>query len=234
MAAPARCLKLAARVAGGALAGVVAVVLAFALVSWAGSSIPRNPGWRQPAPENPGVVEIMVGSNGIHTEIVMPLVTPEQDWRPVFPVADLPVPDRGFTHVAVSWGEREVFLETPTWWDLRPVTVLRVIGIGGEGLIHASHYVRPAPSEDFRPLRLTAAQYRRLVAAVVRSLPPGARVRHDGYGPEDVFYEAPGRYTVTRTCNQWTSDTLAAAGVRIGWWTPFAGGVMKWIPRPEA
>ncbi len=49
-----------------------------------------------------------------------------------------------YTHVAVSWGEREVFLNTPTWWDLTPMTVLRIVGVGGEGLIHAAHYVRPA------------------------------------------------------------------------------------------
>ena len=208
---------------------MVLALLLFALAGWIGSSIPRNGDWREP---DRGV-EIMVGSNGVHTELVLPLVTAEKDWRGDFPVADLPVPGRGFTHVAVSWGEREVFLNTPTWWDLSPMTVLRIAGVGGEGLLHVAHYVRPAPSDDFRPLTLTPAQYRRLVAAIERSLPRGERVRHDGYGPQDVFYEAPGTYTVTNTCNQWTSDTLAAAGVRTGWWTPFAGGVMKWVPEPE-
>jgi hypothetical protein len=81
---------------------------------------------------------------------------------------------------------------------------------------------------------LTSAEYRRLAAAIERSLPAGERVRHDGYGPSDVFYDAPGDYTARNTCNQWTSDTLAAAGVRTGWWTPFAGGVMKWVPSPDA
>ena len=228
MAAPARHLKTAARVAGWAIAGLAAIVVLFALAGWIGSSIPRNGDWREPAQG----VAIMVGTNGVHTELVLPLVTPEKDWRLVFPVADLPVPDRGFTHVAVSWGEREVFLNTPTWWDLSPMTVLRIIGIGGDGLIHAAHYVRPALSDSNRPLRLTSEEYRRLVAAIERALPQGPRVVHPGYGPHDVFYDAPGRYTITRTCNQWTSDTLAAAGVRTGWWTPFAGGVMKWVPLP--
>ena len=27
-------------------------------------------------------------------------------------------------------------------------------------------------------------------------------------------------------------ETLAQAGVKMGRWTPFAGGVMKWIPKP--
>ena len=79
-------------------------------------------------------------------------------------------------------------------------------------------------------MRLTRAEYRRLVAAIDRALPRGEWAAHRGYDDYDAFYEAPGRYTVRNTCNQWTSDTLAAAGVRTGWWTPFAGGVMKWVP----
>lgn len=233
MAAASRYLKHAGRAIGWAVIALLLAIGLFLLAAWIGSSIPRNADWREPAPEAPGAVEIMVGTNGVHTELVLPLVTPEKDWRPIFPATDLAVPGRNYTHVAVSWGEREVFLETPTWWDLKPMTALRVIGIGGDGLIHAAHYVRPAPSDDFRPLRLTPAQYSRLVAAIERVLPQGERVRHGGYGPQDVFYDAPGSYTVNNTCNQWTGNMLAAAGVRIGWWTPFAGGVMKWIPSPD-
>jgi len=214
---------------GAILAGAVLALLLFALAGWIGSSIPRNGDWREPADG----IEIMVASNGVHTELVMPLVTPEKDWRADFPVSDLPVPDRGFTHVAVSWGEKEVFLNTPTWWDLSPGTVLRIVGVGGDGLLHVAFYVRPAPSDDFRPLTLTAEQYSRLVAGIEHALPRGERVRYAGYGPEDVFYDAPGHYTSTNTCNQWTSDRLAEAGVKTGWWTPFAGGVMKWVPEPR-
>ena len=216
------------RALGAILAGIVLAFLLFALAGWIGSSIPRNGDWREPADG----IEIMVGTNGVHTELVVPLVTAEKDWRGDFPAADLPVPGRGFTHVAVSWGEREVFLNTPTWWDLSPGTVLRIVGVGGEGLLHVAHYVRPAPSDDNRPLRLSRDEYRRLVAAIERTLPKGERVRHAGYDRQDVFYEAPGHYTARNTCNQWTSDRLAEAGVRTGWWTPFAGGVMKWVPEP--
>jgi uncharacterized protein (TIGR02117 family) len=230
VAAPARRLKHAARAVGWVLLALYLAIGLFLLAAWIGSSIPRNQAWREPEQG----VGIMVGTNGIHTELVLPLVTAEKDWRPTFPAADLSLPGRDYTHVAVSWGEREVFLETPTWWDLKPTTALRVIGIGGDGLIHASHYVRPAPSDEMRPLRLTSAEYSRLVAAIEAVLPQGQRVRHDGYGPQDVFYDAPGSYTVDNTCNQWTGNMLAAAGVRMGWWTPFAGGVMKWIPSPDA
>jgi uncharacterized protein (TIGR02117 family) len=215
--------------AGTVLALGLAFAL-FALAGWIGSSIPRHASWK-PAPTG---VTILVGTNGVHTELALPLVTPDKDWRRTFPAGDLAQPDRPYTHVALSWGERQVFLDTPTWWDLSPITVLRILGTGGEGLLHVSHYVRPAPSDDFRPLTLTGSEYRRLIAGIERSVPGRPRLRYPGYGGQDVFYPAPGRYTAWNTCNQWTSDRLAEAGVRTGWWTPFAGGVMKWVPNPAS
>ena len=125
----------------------------FLLTAWIGSSIARNGDWREPERG----VEIMVETNGVHTALVLPMVTAERDWGEVFPLTDIAEPDRPYTHVSVSWGERQVFLETPTWWDLKPSTVLRIAGVGGEGLLHVAYYVRPAPAEDIRPLRLTRA-----------------------------------------------------------------------------
>ncbi|MCA1660727.1 MAG: DUF2459 domain-containing protein [Novosphingobium sp.] len=222
-----RALKWLAAALGLALAG-------FLLAAWVGSSIARNPDWREPAADDPDAVEIMVETNGVHTALVLPLLTREKDWRAVFPAGDVAAPHEPYSHVSVSWGEREVFLNTPTWWDLRPKTVMRIVFGGGDGLLHIAHYVRPALGENIRPLRLTRAQYAVLVRRIEAMLPPvplsEPRSRYPGYGDYDVFYPARGTYTSRNTCNQWTSDTLAAAGVRTGWWTPFAGGVMKWVP----
>ena len=224
-AAPLRVLVRALAWLAGGFAAAVALVL---LTAWIGSSIPRNRDWVEPADG----ITIMVGTNGMHTELVMPLVTPAKDWRGDFPVTDIPASGEAYTHVAVSWGEREVFLNTPTWADLRPGTALHAM-VGGDALLHAAHYVRPAPGADNRPLRLTRAQYARLVKRIEAAIvAPDFRQKHRGYADWDVFYDAPGHYDWRHTCNQWTSDTLAAAGVRTGLWTPMAGGVMKWVPSP--
>ncbi len=204
-----------------------AVLLALFLISaWVGAAIPRNSGWQEPEHG----ITIMVETNGIHTALVLPLVTPQKDWRTNFPASDLPGPHRDYTHVSISWGEREVFLNTPEWTDLSPATALRVVTVGGDGLLHVAHYVRPAPGPDHRNLRISTRQYARLVRNIEADLPPaGPRKVYRGYTDYDVFYDAPGRYTLGNTCNQWTSDTLADAGIKTGWWTPFAGGVMQWV-----
>ena len=229
-----------AQAARGALKWIAAAlalaVAGFLLAAWIGSSLPRNADWREPPTNDPDAVEIMVESNGVHTALVLPLLTAEKDWRPVFPASDVVAAAAPYSHVSVSWGDREVVLETPTWWDLRPRTVARIVLGGGDGLLHVAHYVRPAPDDDIRPLRLTRKQYAALVAQIEATLPSGPlsepRERYPGYGDYDVFYPARGTYSTGNTCNQWTSDTLAAAGVKTGRWTPFAGGVMKWVKRP--
>lgn len=221
VSAPQRSLRFA----GKAAAWLGLAIGLFMLAAWLGSAIPRNRGWTEP---DEGIL-IMVETNGIHTGIVMPLVTPQKDWRADFPSSDLAAPGRAYTHASVSWGERQVFLDTPTWWDLSPAKAFRA-ATGGDGLLHVAHYVRPAPSDTVRYLRLRPAEYARLVGTIEAQLHGPRRGRHPGYEDYDVFYEVRGRYHAGNTCNQWTSDTLAAAGVKVGRWTPFAGGVMKWVP----
>ena len=68
MAAAARRLV---RALGASIAGIILAVVLFALAAWIGSSIPRNSDWREP----PEGVEIMVEPNGVHTALVLPLVT---------------------------------------------------------------------------------------------------------------------------------------------------------------
>ncbi|QGN56229.1 DUF2459 domain-containing protein [Novosphingobium sp. Gsoil 351] len=206
----------------------------FALAGWIGSSIPRNRGWHEPSAQDTSAVTIFVETNGVHTALVLPKYTPQKDWSETFPLSDLDNPARPYTHVSVSWGEREVFLNTPTWADLSPLALLHIAGVGGTGLLHVAHYVRPAPGDDIRPLRVSTRQYAAIVRRIEQALPPEpvgeARRHYSGYGDYDAFYDARGSYTAANTCNQWTSNTLAAAGVKTGVWTPFAGGVMKWVP----
>lgn len=229
MAAPAH--DKVARLLRGMLGWPALAIGVYFLAGWVGSSIPRNADWRESPATSANGVEILIETNGVHTAIVMPLVTPAKDWRADFPANDVATPDRPYTHVSVSWGEREFYLNTPTWADLSATTVLRIVTAGGQGLLHVAHYARPAPDSTIRPLRLSAADYARLVEQIEKRMPArGPRRTYPGYGDHDIFYEAPGRYTPLNTCNTWTGDVLAGAGIRVGAWTPFAGGVMKWAP----
>ncbi|KLI63700.1 DUF2459 domain-containing protein [Aurantiacibacter marinus] len=221
------------RVIGAVLALLALVVIGYLVAAWVGSTIPQNSGWTPPEDG----VDIMVETNGAHTSIIVPIVSDQKDWREIFPSAARAVPSGTMpTHIAIGYGEREVFLHVPTWGDLKPGTALRIATVGGDALLRVSHYVRPAPSEHHRPLRITRDQYAELVAAIETAVPDLSpeQIREEFHGTyvDDTYYRALGSYTMINTCNTWVGDQLAEAGIPMGLWTPLAGGVMKWIPEP--
>ena len=169
--------------------------------------IPANRDWTEPETG----ITIFVQTNGVHTGIVLP--AGPHKWR------------------AYGWGDRDFYLNTPRWQDIRIGTAIAALVGSGDTLIHVDDLDDFLPDENWRPLRLRADEYARLRAYIAATLKPGGKPI-PGYTARDRFYPARGRYSALVTCNVWTSRALKAAGVRTGVWTPFSGDVMRWVPRP--
>jgi len=209
------------------LAAAILLAAGYAAAGLVGGAIPANAGWRPP----PRGVTIYVESNGVHVGLILPKRAAGVDWRGAFPAGDLADPRyAGFDHVAVGWGERAFFLETPTWASVRPRTILAAAIGSDRTLLHVEHVPAPTRTDaDTRAIVLRPDEYRRLAAAVAATLAGGGPpVR--GYARYDAFYPARGHYSAIRTCNAWTGATLRAAGVRVGAWTPFPVTVLGWFP----
>lgn len=205
----------------------IALPLAYPIAGVLGGMVPTNASW---TPPEQGIT-LYVESNGVHTGIVMPKLAAGVDWRPIFPAGDVREPRfAAHDHVSIGWGERDFYLATPTWSDLKPRTVIAAATGSDRTLIHVDHVPRPSPDDEVRRLVIRPAEYRRLAAYVRASLIDGGE-RRPGYYRYDAFYEARGRYSALRTCNSWIGDALRFAGVRIGAWTPFPVTVMWWFPR---
>lgn len=217
------------RLLAGTLAVFLILVALYGVAAGVGSTIPVNADRTAPA----SGVTVWIEDNGIHTTIVMPKRAGGVDWTDVFPARDLGEPRyAGWGHVAVSWGERDFFVGTPTWWDLKPTTVLRAMVGSDATVLHVEHVAPPVAGEAVRAVVLRPSEYRRLAAFVRASMGVGPAVR--GYAGYDAFYPARGRYDAVRTCNWWTGQALRVAGVTMGVWTPTSAGVMRWTdPAPS-
>lgn len=197
-----------------ALLRALAVPGGLLLAAAAGALLPENRHAEPPA----DAVTIHLDSSPVHSWLILPVAAAGHDWRhrlPAFP--DGRMADR---FLSLAWGERDFFLATPTWADLDLRLALRALVAGRDTLVHVHRLDQPSG----RPIRLAPAQYRRLVAHLEAQMAPGPAL--PGYGKQDLFLPARGRYTPWRTCNQWTRDALAAAGVRVGRWTPLPQGLM--------
>ena len=174
---------------------------------------------------------IWVLSNGAHTDIIMPVKNDLFDWQHI--VSQQDTRGKGQSpYIALGWGCRKFYLETPTWADLKLTTAFQAVTGQGGTLMHATFYNEIPTDEQSVSLSLSAAQYKQLVDHIAQTFVlqegRGVLVPTDAvYGDTDAFYEAKGHYQLFFTCNTWTNKMLKNSGIRACVWTPFASGVMR-------
>lgn len=213
---------------GRAASALCLALLAYVLAGIGGSLIPGNADWQEP---DTGIT-IYVHDNGVHTGLVLPRSNLIANWSDLVRPEQLTDPRYASDHLLFGWGDRTFYLETPTWGDLRPSTAFAALFGSEKSLVHVDHIATPQTANDLRAIRVTPDQYRQ-IASTIRAqfaLDDAARSQPvTGYGRADVFYEAHGRYNAFKTCNEWVGSILRGAGVRVGVWTPFNFGVMRWF-----
>lgn len=179
-------------------------------------------------------VQVFVVSNGVHTDICVPVSNSLKDWRNTFSLQE-EFPGRTVNHLCFGWGDLGFYVNTPTWSDLSPRTALKAMLLPSQTAMHVTPWSHePEVHTRCRRLFLSNEQYRRLCAFIEEhiQLDEAGKVSRvgRGYGGGDAFYLANGSYHLFRTCNEWTSEALHEAGVQTGIWSPFAQSVMVHIP----
>ena len=212
-----------------ALLAILAVPAAYLAAALTGSLIPVNRGWTEPKRG----VTIYLASNGIHSDLILPVAAQGLDWRPLIPSSDFRKAPPNPRWIAFGSGEERVYLDTPRWRDIRLRTIWSGL-MGGNRLMHVEYVADP--SYAVREIRLRPEEYRRLWSAIRSDFAadPKRRPIHiagSGYHGTDTFYRATGKASAIRTCNSWTADRLRLAGVKTSLWPPFVQGFL-WRYRP--
>ena len=187
----------------------------------------------QSSAEDSLLFNVYLLKSGPHTDFLVQVHTAVHDWSIDFPYSNNANPDTSLSWIAIGWGDKNFYMNTPTWADLTVRTaVAAATGLGTAG-IHASYYFNVPTDRPTIRLQLTRNQYKRLCAYVSRSLvadehgkrvmlkPLLAAVNFD----YDRYYDAHGRYSMIHTCNTWVNNGLKSSGQRACLWTGFAEGI---------
>lgn len=176
-----------------------------------------------------GDVLIYVQSNGIHTDICLPVETDIMDWKNFIPNKHYPNAE-GYEYITLGWGDKGFFLDTPTWGELKVSTALNAAFLPSPTAMHVAYSCEPELNENRRAVRISKRNFKRLISFVKGSFRLKNKavqlIEGKGYTPNDNFYEANNSYHLFNTCNSWTNKALKTAEIKTGIFALFPDGVI--------
>lgn len=171
-------------------------------------------------------VEIFILTNGVHTDIVVPTKNDQMDWSKQINFENTKAADLTYKYLAMGWGDKGFYLETPEWSDLKASVALKAATGLSTTAIHATYYKRIKLGDDCKSMMISKEQYNRLITFITDTFQKNDSgsflliKTNANYGKTDAFYEANGSYSLFYTCNTWANSALKTSGQKCCLWTP--------------
>lgn len=183
--------------------------------------------------DEPKTIELYILTNGVHTDLVVPVKTKYVDWSEKLPFENTKGKQTDFNYISFGWGDKGFYLDTPTWAQLKPSTAFKAAFWLGESAMHCTYYKKMQLGDDCKKMMITEQQYQNLIKFIDDKFDKDLKgnymlIKTDAvYGNNDAFYDAKGSYNFTYTCNTWANNGLKAAGQKAALWTPTDFGIFQ-------
>lgn len=186
-------------------------------------------------------IEILVSSSAIHADVIVPIRNAHFDWTTCLPEGSFQADLSAAQWLAIGWGDRGFYLETPTWSDLTVSNFLKALLWPTRSCVHVSA-IGKLPRQGLQSVKISVAQYKQLVT-YLRSSFKKSVVAHNAtsvgdvipipnqaYGSSDAFFDGVGSYNCFNTCNSWANRALKSAEIRAPLFAPMPKCLMLYLP----
>ena len=182
--------------------------------------------------ENQKEIPIYILTNGVHTDIVLPIKNEHHDWSTQLKFEHTKSKDTTYQYVALGWGDKGFYLETPTWADLKASTAIKAASGLSTSAMHVTFYKHLKENQSCKKIQISLENYKKLVEFIKESFQTKSgeflKIETDAvYGKHDVFYEANGSYSLFYTCNSWANQALKATNQKAALWTISDSGIFR-------
>lgn len=178
-------------------------------------------------------IEIYIKTNGVHTDIVVPIKSQAYDWSNEIKFSNTVSKDSTYRFLAMGWGDKGFYLETPSWSDLKfSVAFKAAFGLSSSA-IHATFYKKLDEDENCIKIKMSENDYLKLIDFISKSFKKDKEGYFENikttanYGDSDAFYKAKGCYNLFYTCNTWANNALKSSNQKACFWTPFDKGIFS-------
>ena len=209
------------------LAVILGLIVFYLLAVFFLPLIPVN---TQSAKINKDSITIFILTNGMHTDVVVPVETEQINWADLIPFSDT-TSKQPMKYIAFGWGDKGFYLDTPEWKDLKVSTALKAAFWLGSSAMHTTFYDRMVENEMCKKIEISPEDYKQLIVYIKQSFKLDDKGKVEFiptdmvYGKNDSFYEANGTYNIFFTCNTWASGALKSANQLAPLWTATQQGI---------
>jgi uncharacterized protein (TIGR02117 family) len=218
-------LKQFLKFTGRFVLGILAFIIVYLIMVFILTIIPVNS-----EPEKSNDVTIYINSNGVHTDILVPVKNNVKDWTKDILYEHTKSKDSIMRYVAFGWGDKGFYLDTPEWSDLKASTAAKAAFYLGTSAMHTRFYSEVKEDAECVKVTISNKDYQDLVKYIEDSfaLDKNNKVQwitDRSYGDYDTFYEAKGKYSLFYTCNTWANSALKAGNQKAALWTVYDKGI---------
>lgn len=219
-------VKKSLKTLGLAVLGLIGFLVLYVVAALLISKIAVNSGVSQ----KDKAIEIFILSNGVHTDIVVPIKNEYKDWSKEIRFQQTKSKDSLVNYLAFGWGDKGFYLNTPEWSDLKASTAFNAAFGLSSSAMHTTFYKRMKEDADCKKIRISTEEYQKLINFISQSFEFDSSKRvqwisNYSYGNRDAFYEAKGSYNLFYTCNTWANSALKEANQKASLWTVTDTGI---------
>ena len=153
---------------------------------------------------------IYLHSNGVHLDLIIARNDLDEDLTQQ-------ISDPNDQYISFGWGEREFYLHTPRWSDLKFKTAVNALFLESPTLIHV--YRHQAFKKDWIEIKVSTSQLKSVGSIIKNTFDfDNTRkvqvVKNASYADTDRFYISKGSYSAFNTCNTFVNSTLKRSGLK--------------------
>lgn len=206
--------------------GILLFLAFYILAAFALSRITVNSDAKNQAKD----VSVYIMTNGVHTDLVVPVRSEIKDWSKEIKFENTKAKDSTNNFIAFGWGDKGFYLNTPEWSDLKVSTAFNAAFGLSTSAMHATFFKSVKESKSCIRIDMSNENYQKLVDYIESGFQYGADrnpifIEATTYGKNDSFYEGTGRYNLLQTCNSWANAGLKAANQKAAFWTVTDTGI---------
>lgn len=218
-------LKQVLKFIGRFVLAILIFLVVYVIIAFTAAHIPVNS-----SPEKSDDVTIYINTNGVHTDIMVPVKNQIKDWTTAIRYDQTKAKDSLMTYIAFGWGDKGFYLDTPEWSDLKASTAAKAAFYLGTSAMHTKFYNTVKEDAECVKVTISKKDYQDMVKYIEDSFRLDDKnnvqwIPNQSYGQYDAFYEGKGKYSLFYTCNTWANNCLKAGHQKATLWTVYDKGI---------